>query len=210
MALATQSQAEMYGFFPITASSTLRADVADQLVLEVTGVGPEVRFTFTNEGPIESFIGQTYFDDAAGVLNLMSAPINGPGVEFIIPGGGSANLPGGNGAPYHFTTDFKAGADELGLDKDGVDIHENVTIPFSLKSGKSLSDVIAALNAGATDPTDGTGTLRIGIHVQSLGGAGGLSDAYLLTPPPAVPVPGAVILGLLGMSLAGWRLRRFA
>ncbi len=25
-----------------------------------------------------------------------------------------------------------------------------------------------------------------------------------------VPVPGAVILGMLGMSVAGWRLRRFA
>ncbi len=29
-------------------------------------------------------------------------------------------------------------------------------------------------------------------------------------PPPPVPAPAAVVLGMLGMSVAGWRLRRFA
>jgi hypothetical protein len=31
-----------------------------------------------------------------------------------------------------------------------------------------------------------------------------------VTPPPPVPAPAAVVLGMLGMSVAGWRLRRFA
>ena len=205
-ALATQSQADIYRFFPITASSSSRNDVAEQLVLEVTQVGSDVHFTFSNEGPIQSFIGQTYFDDAAGLLSAMLEPIDGVGVNFVF-GATPTNLPGG--APFSFSANFKASADQSGLNHDGVDITENVTIPFTLIGGNNFADVIAALDAGAFDPMDNTGTLRVGIHVQSLG-TDGKSDAYLLTPAPPVPVPGAVILGMLGMSVAGWRLRRFA
>jgi hypothetical protein len=44
--------------------------------------------------------------------------------------------------------------------------------------------------------------LRIGIHVQAIGISGN-SDSFIMT-----PVPGAVILGMLGLSVAGWKLRK--
>ena len=44
--------------------------------------------------------------------------------------------------------------------------------------------------------------IRIGLHVQDLGGE---SDTLILT-----PVPGAWILGVLGLSVAGIKLRKHA
>jgi hypothetical protein len=47
----------------------------------------------------------------------------------------------------------------------------------------------------------------IGFEVQLNRGGIGDSDSYHTS---VVPVPGAVLLGLLGIGVAGWRLRKFA
>jgi hypothetical protein len=76
----------------------------------------------------------------------------------------------------------------------------------------SFGDVINALNVGFNPyPTNYTGTgsfdgwelpnLRIGIKVQ---GIGDYSDTYILT-----PIPPSVIIGLLGVGVAGMKLRKF-
>jgi len=209
--------AAMYGFTPVSFNSGAAAyAVVPQLSLDVTQSGSQVLFTFANDGPVASTIAATYFDDGAGVLDSLLTPINGPGVSFG-SGGNPANLPAPM-VPYHFGANFWATADApKGLGGKGVDnTGEFVTIPFTLADAKSLADLVAALDAGLANPTSTIGALRVGIDVHAIDMAG-LSDAFILAPgratvPGAVhtPLPGAVILAMLGLSAAGIRLRRFA
>jgi hypothetical protein len=206
---ATPAGAALYGFTPVSFHSGSAANaVAAQLSLEVVPSGPNALFTFMNDGPVQSTITGTYFDDEAGILDSLLAPLNGPGVRFK-SGGAPANLPAPT-VPYHFQADFRATAKSpRGLGKNGVDNPgELVTIPFALEGGKSFADVLAAVNAGLGDPTCTAGSLRVGIHVQSIGTADE-SDAFILTGAHA-PLPGAVLLGMIGLSAAGLALRRFA
>ena len=203
------ARAALYGFTPISFHSGAAANaVAAQLSLDVTRSGSQALFTFTNDGPVPSTITGTYFDDGVGILDSLLTPIDGPGVSFRA-GGSPANLPAPN-VPYHFGADFWATAKSpAGLGKKGVDnTGEFVTIPFTLEYGRSFADVLAALDAGVANPTSRLDTLRIGMKVQAIGTAGA-SDAFLLAPAPA-PIPGALILGLLGLSAAGLKMRRFA
>ena len=201
------ARAALYGFTPVSSNSgTAAIAVAAQLSVDVTPLGSFALFSFANSGPVASTITGTYFDDGAGVLDSLWNPINGPGVSFRL-GGSPANLSAPR-VPYHFRADFWATANApRGLGKKGVDnTGELVTIPFELESGKSFVDVLAALDAGLADPTSTMDTLRVGIRVQSIGGACE-SDAFILAPVHA-PLPGAVILGLLGLGAAGLKLRR--
>ncbi len=204
---AAPVRAAMYAFTPVSFNSGAMANaVATQFSLDVTESGSHALFTFANNGPVASTITGTYFDDGAGVLHTILAPLNGPGVNFRL-GGNPANLPAPMD-PYRFGANFWATAKApKGLGKNGVDnTGEFVTIPFTLESGKSFANVLAALDAGLADPTSTAGTLRVGIHVQSIGTTC-QSDAFMLTP-VHTPLPGAVILGLLGLSAAGLEVRR--
>lgn len=207
---AGPARADMFRFTPITFNSGTDAyAVAPQLSLDVTQSGSQVLFTFANDGPVASTITGTYFDDGAGLLASLLTPINGSGVSFK-SGGNPTNLPAPMD-PYHFGANFWATAKSpKGLGDNGVDNTggEFVTIPFALEEEKSFADVLAALGTSVADPTSTIGTLRVGIHVQSIGTTG-LSDAFVLTPVHA-PLPGAALLGVLGLGAAGLRLRRFA
>ncbi len=203
------AEAAMYGFTPVSFNSGAAAyAVAPQLSLDVTQSGSQVLFTFANDGPVASTITGMYFDDGAGVLDSILAPIDGAGVSFGL-GGHPANLSAPT-VPYHFGADFWATANApKGLGGKGVDnTGEFVTIPFTLESEETFADVLAALDADLADPTSTIGTLRVGMHVQSIGTAS-RSDAFILTP-VQTPLPGAVILGLLGLSAAGLKMRRLA
>ena len=231
--LPTESRADIYSFAAITANSGVQDTLATQLSLEVTEHSTtqgdhQVLFTFYNNGlapyqvatPIEGTITKTFFDDGTllGVANV----INGPGVEYSEIGSSETpTLPGGETLlpPFETTAGFGATADPpAGHLKNGVDAWdpsgsspiEHVGIVFDLKTKEGGSeyydfdDVIAAIGLGFTDPFN-EDALRIGIHVQSIGGDDGDSDAFILT-----PVPGAVLLGILGLGVAGVKLRKFA
>ena len=73
---------------------------------------------------------------------------------------------------------------------------EYVTISFSLVTNIDFDDVLY----GIRNPYSADGLL-IGIHVQSI--EGDESDWFV------TPVPGAAILGMLGLGVAGLKLRRF-
>jgi hypothetical protein len=122
---------------------------------------------------------------------------------------GPPRLPGGLGLEPAFLTDARAGAKQPGPRK-GVGAGELLSIVFPFGDDAAGSDasekfasVIAAINRGFLDPTSGT-SLRLGLQVQSIeGGGDNDSDQFLM-----VPVPGAALLGMLGLCAAGLRLRR--
>jgi len=187
--------ADMYGFDQITANGN--TDVSSQLTVTVTDAGSDqVLFTFNNNGPIASSIADVYFDD--GTLLDLASITNGPGVTFNTPAT-PADLPGGNLAtpPFVTTDQFSADSDTPIMIK-GVNPGEWLGITFDLQNGKTFADTIAAL---------ADGSLRIGLHLQAIDAVEGLGGSESFV---AVPVPGALLLGLLGLAAAGLKLRRMA
>ncbi len=221
--LPAGAQAALYGFGAITNNSLISPTVAGQLAVEVTSSGSGALFTFYNDGPsgsaydvpspITSEITTIYFDDTAGVLSGLSSITQTP-VGFTDLAGEAAigslpdppydikpaNLP--SGSTVGFFADGALSAQRTSAPSGGVDVGEYVALLYNIAGGKTFADVISALNLGAT----GVDALRIGLHVQQIPfGTGTTSDSFVNT-----PVPGAVILGLLGLGIAGWKMRRFA
>lgn len=189
---AAPVQAEMYGFYCITNKNAADAATASQFTVDVTDAGSgKVAFKFENKGLAASSIADVYFDDGT-LLGIASITDSGNGVSFS-QGGSPPSLPGGNAIGFETTAGFLADSDPP-VQPNGVNPGEWVTITFNLINGKTFADTLSALNSG----TD----LRIGIHVQ--GYAGGGSESFV----NVVPVPGAVLLGFLGLGYAGMRLRR--
>jgi hypothetical protein len=210
---AHSAKAEMFGFEPITANSADRYTMALQLSCELTSpASNQVLFTFYNDGPsgsaydvataLSGSIAEIYFDSrgvlSSGILSLVEPS----GVNFDIvnvvskPGGPKPNLPGAENASPSFSTSIGnyAAAAVSPAPSNGVNSGEYLGILFN----GSLTDVLAAINDGS---------LRMGLHVTGING--GTSDSYINTR-TTVPVPGAVLLGLLGLTAAGIKLRKYA
>ena len=228
LAISTEAQAKLFGFAAITNNSGVEGDMALQLSVDVEAYGTnQVSFTFYNNAldpyqnasPVSGIITKVLFDDGAllGIANVF----NGPGVQFSQIGGTDMPvLQGGNGSPIYFetTAGFGTNADppppQNGVGPWDPSLEpwnpEYVQIVFNLESSLTSDDVIDAIYRGFTDPLN-EDALRIGLHVQNLGGdldgdgvPGDFSDSFILT-----PVPGAVILGILGLGVAGIKLRNF-
>jgi hypothetical protein len=185
-----------YNFYNITNNSYL--DLGDQLRVVVTDSGnDQILFTFYNDIGIKSSICDIYFDDNSDCLNSLESIINGTGVSFDSPAH-PKNLPGG--VPFAFYADFSADSDSP-VSHNGINSStESLGLLFNLTSGNSYSDVINALASEC---------LRIGLHIQAIGYCD-KSDSYINDPgnQNVVPVPGAALLGFLGISLAGVKLRK--
>lgn len=203
--LPAAARADLYGFYPITSNSGLQNIVALQLSVDITNPGGnQALFTFYNDGPalspydvlspITSQITTIYIDDNAGVLSGLASITQSPiGFTDFAAGANPTNLPGGNTAG--FTADTALSAQRSSSPSGGADVGEYVSILYNLVAGKSFADVINAMNLAL---------MRVGLHVQGIGGSGGTSDSFL------TPVPGAVILGVLGLGIVGWKLRKYA
>ena len=196
--VAGPAMADLYGFTRITANSAY--DIATQLSVDVLSVNStQVEFRVQNSGPAASSITAVYFDDAANNILLSFAGItNGPGVSFVT-GGSPHNLPGANNASPSFSSDFRARS-TAPRSPNGVRPNEFVRLMLNLKLGVDFGDVLAAMNSGS---------LRLGLHVQSLPDCD--SDSYVSAgEPQPVPSPGASALAYLGISMVAMMRRRVA
>lgn len=203
--LPLEARADLYGFTRITNNSAANATVAGQFAVEVTDAGADqVLFRFSNSGPLDSSITRVYFDDGVldSIAGLFDAENGGsPGVNFS-EGASPGNLPAGNSIvpPFDATVTLSASSDPP-VQPNGVNPGEWLGVLFNLQDGKGFADVINAMDLGVSDPGS-SDSLRVGIHVQ--GFADGSSESFV-----HVPAPAALLLGMLGLSAAGVRLRKF-
>ena len=219
--LPADSRADLhtYGFKCITNTTAGNIDVGEsQLSVEVSDYGDssdgyhQALFTFVNQGPTASSICDVYFADGTllALADLIDRDQNNGnlGVDFTQRALGKvcpSDLPDGDAINPHFdvTAGFSADSDCPVL-TNGVGPGEYLGVIFKLKQGVDFAGVLQAINNGLTHPQDEP-SLRIGIHVQ--GFADGESASFI-NGDEVVPVPGAVLLGLLGLGAAGLKLRR--
>jgi hypothetical protein len=158
--------------------------------------GGHVGFDFHNTGAFASSITDVYFQD--GPLFGIASITNDPGNTSFLNPATPADLPSGNTCvpPFHVTDEFSADSDPQhgGVAANGVNPGEYVVINFTLLPGKTLADVIAALNSGA---------LRVGIHVQAF--ANGQSESFVNTTPTAVNLSALGATAVRGQVTLAWR-----
>lgn len=200
---AIAANAATYNFVGVTNNNATNTTTGqNQLSVNVLDLGSgNVSFTFNNSGPLAASIADVYWDDQAGTLGTMGATTSSSGVSFS-QGAAPPNLPGGQNIGFSATASADSNPP---AQPNGVNPGEWLTIVWSLISGATYGDVLAALNLGG----DQSGSLRVGIHVQGFSDGG--SEAFVNgTPPPApVPVPaaGLLLMGALG-GLAVMRAKK--
>lgn len=198
-----------FGFHCISSGvSAACATGQSQFVLDVTDVfsgssAGQVLFTFRNTGPAASSITDLYFDD--GTLLGIAAVRNSAGTNFS-QGAAPGNLPGGNSMTPQFQTTAGFSADSNPpTQPNGANPGEQIAIVFNTVNGKTLFDVVAALNGAAVDE-GGAPALRVGLHAQ--GFANGDSASFVNNPSSVVPLPASAWLLLSGLIPIVARLRR--
>jgi hypothetical protein len=195
LAQASASAATSLSFYDIThGNAGAEADGEANLSVEVLDLGGnQVRFKFTNNS--SSSLTDVYFDDGT-LLGIASISFSS-GVSFS-QGATPTNLSGANltTPAFQVTQGFSADSNNP-VGQNGVSQNEWLAIDFSLLSGKTFNDTLAALmlpNGG------GTGDLRIGVRVQNFA-SGGSGESFISNAISPVPEPGSfgMLLGGLGM-----------
>ncbi len=169
--------------------------------------GNEVLFAYTNAVGIASSIAEVYIDDGTVVSLLQVENSLGGFTDFA---GGSAspgNLPGWDLLDPPFAADEGSSADvDSGSPINGVDQTADI-----LGVSYGTSGGLAGITSAILD-----GSLRVGLHIRSIGIAGG-GDSYLNTGGPTVvhvtvvPEPSSLILFATTAACLvgfGWRRKR--
>ena len=196
-----------YGFDAITANSGESMAIGEaQLFVDVIeieiGVTDQVQFHFYNLGSAESSITDVYFDD--GTFLGIASISGGSGVSFAQEASPPV-LPGGKSIDFEVTAGFLADSDPP-VQPNGVNPGEYLDITFGLLPGKTLADVVDALDGGRD--------LRIGIHVQGFANEG--SESFINLKDPDSPEEGDTLhhtpepasLAVWGLGLAAVALCR--
>lgn len=195
-----------YSFYKLTntnvenLSSQLSITVWDSLGANAqfgtSLLSSQILFTVQNNVGTASNIAEVYFDD--GLLGP-SLVFNSLGGFTDFSGGGATpgNLPAGDTAVPGFlaTQDFSADVNP-GNPSKGVNASNDILgIRLGLGGFADFNAVTAAVASGA---------LRFGLHVRSIGVAGG-SDSYI----NVIPVPAAAwLFGSALLGLAGLKRKR--
>ena len=180
-------------------------NVANQLSLEIldsamassmysaTIAADELLFVFRNDGLIDSAISEVFIDDGTivGQSTILNSLIGS--TDFTGGGANPGNLPAGNTVNPEFIATQSFSADAQGNPSKGVNPNEALGIAYEVTGG--FNGVVNALSDG---------TLRVGMHLRSIGAAGD-SDSFVNTGGTnPVPEPSSfVIWSVLGFGLFG-------
>ncbi|MBI2926608.1 MAG: hypothetical protein HYY24_13010 [Verrucomicrobia bacterium] len=182
------ANAIQYTFDNIT-TPTPPGDASGQIFVDVgAGIGSTVRFDFSfDTGGPSGTVTFIAFDDGTGSLPslLTGSPsfFSSAGVSFVA-GGGTSISP----LSPSFVNDFTV--KKSGAAANGIDPGESLGVQYALQAGKSVADVVAALDGGQ---------FRIGLHIQRIAGS---PDSQKAVNNGRTNVPdSASTLMLLGMAL---------
>ncbi len=182
--------------FGVVGSGNSNAGDLANLAFDLSLVtdGTTVTMTFGNSSSIQSVITQIYLDDSGEALlgspTIVSPMVNNV-LKFTVGSGSPADMPGGSGIGFSANTSLSVYANSP-APRNGIGQGESLVLSYTL-----LTD-IDTLSAAIQD-----GTLRFGMHVQSING--GTSDAFVgtpneLPPPPFDPVPEPATMVLFGLG----------
>jgi len=212
--LNTLTYANMIYNFHIFNNSKYENDIRLNFSLTVSDEGShKVGFKFNNNSAATSSITDIYFDayPGCGLLNFNNVSIiEGPGV-FFSKYASPKTLPGGSELTPKFdkTPEYSADSDSP-VSHNGINPIEWLKLIFTLKDGKSYSDVIAEIAAGSTTDKN----LRVGIHIQSLPkdihygcycpppDYSDSASAINCTQPKPIPEPATITLLALGLLVS--------
>lgn len=215
MGLAAGADADVvqsFSFARITNNSSFNIGSQLHMTASAPSLGSDhAFFTFTNNVGTSSSVRQIYFDGAT--LGSITSVTNSGGVStptfFQTNSASPPDLPGGNSITPAFSVNAGLALDTTG-GPPGRGLNESadsVVVRINLANGVTFADTLAALSQSSANSND---WLRVGLHVQSIGG--GTSDSYMsmaLVPlPPAAWAGLATLAGTFGLGAVRRRARQ--